>query len=133
MILVDTNALIWLLEDEASLGPAARKLISAAHEDDALAVSAFSFWETAMLIAKNRLDIDYPAWEFRRRVLDAGVQEIAVTGDIGIAAVALTDLHADPADRIIVATALAHEATLVTADQRLLAWSGPLKTHDARR
>jgi PIN domain nuclease of toxin-antitoxin system len=132
MIVVDTNALIWFLEDEPLLGPAARKLINAAHGDDRLATSAFSFWETAMLITKNRLAIDYPAAEFRRRVLDAGVQEIAVTGGIGIAAVELDGLHADPADRIIVATALAHDATLVTADQRLLDWNGPLKTHDAR-
>jgi PIN domain nuclease of toxin-antitoxin system len=47
--------------------------------------------------------------------------------------VALAGLHSDPADRIIVATALAHDATLITADERLLAWRGPLKTHDARR
>ncbi|MBM3539962.1 MAG: type II toxin-antitoxin system VapC family toxin [Alphaproteobacteria bacterium] len=132
MILVDTNALIWFLEDEPSLGPQARRLIGEAHGDETLATSAFSFWETAMLMAKNRIAIDCPATEFRRRVLDAGVEEIAVTGGIGIAAVDLEGLHADPADRIIVATALAHDATLVTADQRLLAWNGPLKTHDAR-
>jgi PIN domain nuclease of toxin-antitoxin system len=53
-------------------------------------------------------------------------------GEIGIAAAQLQDLHGDPADRIILATALHHRATLVTADQRLLAWTGPLERHDAR-
>ena len=70
---------------------------------------------------------------FRRRVLAGGANEIPVTGAIGIAAVTLPDLHGDPADRIIVATALAHDATLLTADRQLLGWSGPLKRHDARR
>lgn len=51
--------------------------------------------------------------------------EIPVDGDIGIRAVSLPDLHSDPADRLIVATALDGHR-LVTADQRMLAWPGRL-------
>ncbi len=133
MILADTNALIWFLEDEAALGPAARRIIDTALADNMLGVSAFSFWEIALLVARRRLSTRSDPVEFRRRVLAGGANEIPVTGAIGIAAVTLPDLHGDPADRIIVATALAHDATLLTADRQLLGWSGPLKRHDARR
>ncbi len=133
MILADTNALIWFLDDDPALGRAARHIIGTAQAEDALAVSAFSFWEVALLIARRRLRTRSDPVEFRRRVLAGGAYEIPVTGAIGIAAVTLPDLHGDPADRIIVATALAHDATLLTADRQLLDWAGPLKTHDARR
>jgi PIN domain nuclease of toxin-antitoxin system len=44
----------------------------------------------------------------------------------------LSRLHDDPADRFIVATALTHGATLMTADERLLAWPHAMERHDAR-
>ena len=48
-------------------------------------------------------------------------------------AVELEDLHGDPFDRIIVATALAEDAILLTAARPLLAWPGQLQRQDARR
>jgi PIN domain nuclease of toxin-antitoxin system len=65
-------------------------------------------------------------------LLENGLKEVALTGESGITAVQLAGLHGDPADRIITATALSSGATLVTADERLLAWPGPLKRVDAR-
>ena len=57
--------------------------------------------------------------------------EIPVEGEIGIRASTLTDFHADPANRIIVATA--HQGhRLVTADERILGWPGSLNRLDAR-
>ena len=53
-------------------------------------------------------------------------------GVIGIRANALADFHADPADRIIVATAL-HGHRLVTSDRRILGWSGGLRCLDTAR
>jgi PIN domain nuclease of toxin-antitoxin system len=66
-------------------------------------------------------------------VLEIGIVEIPVSGNIGILATELEDFPPDPADRIIAATATSQGATLLTADERLLSWQGPLKRHDARR
>lgn len=132
MILLDTHAALWMTEGVPVLGPTARKTIDAAITEDRLVLSAFSFWEIAMLVAKRRLTMTVPASRYRQRTLALGVREVPFTGDIGIAAVDLTDLPGDPADRIIVATALALEATLITADERMLAWPGPLLRQDAR-
>jgi len=58
------------------------------------------------------------------------VREWPVTGEVGIAATTLLDFHPDPADRFITATALLHGATLVTADDRILAWSGTMRANE---
>ena len=131
-VLLDTNALIWLLLDIHRLGPETRQLADSALFDSELLVSAFSFWEVSMLMQKNRMDIEQDMSEWRDAVLDMGVREISLSGDIGILSTELDGLPADPADRIIVATALAREATLVTADARILDWRGTLDRHDAR-
>lgn len=98
------------------------------------AVAAITFWEIAMRRAKLQLDldanVDLQAW--RTSLLNSGLNEIPLDGEIGIRAGQLPGLHGDPADRIIVATALdGHQ--LVTADRRILAWSGALERIDARR
>jgi PIN domain nuclease of toxin-antitoxin system len=56
-----------------------------------------------------------------------------VSGAVGIAAAQLQNFHADPADRLIVASALSLEAILITADESILEWRSALKTFDARR
>ncbi len=133
MILLDTHALLWLAEGMPELGKEARRLSDEALKKDSLAVSAISFWEAAMLQEKRRIQLFQPVSAWRESLLELGLAEIAVTGEIGIAAVALPNFHADPADRIIVATAANHGAALITADQLILGWAGSLHKHNARR
>jgi len=52
---------------------------------------------------------------------------------VAVRALDLSDLHDDPADRFIVATALVHGAALMTADERLLDWHHAMERHDARK
>ena len=131
MILLDTHVLLWLRVGVRRIGPRCMRLIEQSLRDATLAASAISFREVAMLHEKGRIDLrqDIRAW--RTRLLDDGLIEIPVDGDIAIRANELTGLHADPADRLIIATALGGH-TLVTADARLLSWSGPLNRKDAR-
>ncbi len=85
-----------------------------------------------MLVARQRLRISQPLGLWRREWLQQGLVELPVTGAIGIDAALLADFHADPADRWIVATARELDATLLTADDRILAWPGRLDRRDAR-
>ena len=86
-----------------------------------------------MILRKGRLSlaIDLDVW--RSDLLRSGVSEIPVSGDIGARAADLGDFHADPADRLIVATAMRVGADLYTADRRILDWSGPVQRTDASR
>ena len=61
-----------------------------------------------------------------------GLIELPVSGDIGIRAASLEKFHGDSADRLIVATALHHTATLMTADERILSSEFTAKRLDAR-
>lgn len=133
MILLDTHVLIWLTEGVAQLGARARQMSDEALALDRLAVSAMTFWEMAMLHQRGRIQLVQPVPMWRRTLLDQGVIEIPLTGELGIAAATLPDFHADPADRFITATALRHRATLITADGRILTWSGSVQRHDARQ
>jgi PIN domain nuclease of toxin-antitoxin system len=80
---------------------------------------------------KGRLELRHRPAELRSELLETGVVEIALTGDIALLAVELKNLHGDPADRFITATAIVHDATLLTADARLLRWRGKVKRQDA--
>ena len=132
LILIDTHALIWLDQNDPALGRHSRELADEALNDGTLAVSAMSFWEIAMLVVKGRFtkDIDLKRW--RLDLIGSGLVELPLDGGIGITAAQLSDLHGDPADRFILATALANDATLLTADRQLLDWPGTLQRHDAR-
>ena len=116
---------MWLRLGDERLGSRARSEIEQAWQSNALAVSAISFWEVAVLVDKGRIRLaeDVRAW--RHEHLDQGVVEIPVDGEIGVRAANLTGFHPDPADRLIVATALAGHR-LVTSDRRILEWPGKL-------
>ncbi len=132
MILLDTHALYWLATADKKLGRASRARIERALEDDGLAVSAVSFWELAMLAKKKRIEVE-GIDEMRRIALDSGLTELPLDGPTAILAAQLDSDHKDPADRFIAATALRHRATLVTADERLLAGLPGLTFQDARK
>ena len=132
MIVLDTNALIRLVSDDRTLGETSRRAVDDAWQDGAVAVSAITFWEIAMLHEKGKLKFvaDFGTW--RASLFHEGLQEIAVDGEIGIKAATLPAFHGDPADRIIVATAL-DDHLLVTTDRKILNWSSNLRRLDARK
>ena len=130
MKLLDTHILIWREHNDRRLGPRTRALIDRALQDRDAGVSVISFWEIAMRVQKGHLTLPLELYSWRRSLAAIGLVEIAISGNIAARAGFLMDLHGDPADRIIIATALeGHE--LVTADRRILGWPGRLSRMDA--
>jgi PIN domain nuclease of toxin-antitoxin system len=80
--------------------------------------------------AHRSLPVAVETW--RADLLQAGVREISIDGRIALLATSFHDLHRDPADRFIVATAMHHSALLVTADSKILEWQADLASQDAR-
>ena len=85
-----------------------------------------------MRVQKGRLDLRFDLHAWRVRLLESGLVEIPADGGIALRAGLLTGMHGDPADRIIVASALQRGQTLLTADQAILGWPGELDRLDAR-
>ena len=135
MLLLDTNALLWALQDNPRLDPAARQMISDGWSVRSVAVSAVTFWEIAVLAERQRvvLGCDPARWHADR--IDEGLRELPLHGREAVRAVALgrEGFHRDPADRFIVATALIGGHTLLTSDRQILAWPGDLHRVDVRR
>ncbi len=129
-MLLDTHTLLWVRLGGGRLGRRARRAIDRAVQTRDVAVSAISFWELGMLQEKGRLAVLQDIASWREELLEAGLVEISVTGIIAARAGVLPDLHGDPADRIIIATALEGHR-LVTSDRRILDWPGNLNRLDA--
>ena len=123
VIVLDTHVWVWWLSDPERLS---RRVVAAIEREvaagDPVRVSAISVWEVAMLVQRGRLRlaVGLERWLALARALPE-LDLVPVTPGIARAAVALPDdLHEDPADRMIVATARELGATLLTKDARLL-------------
>ena len=123
MLLLDTHVLIWLDEGNSRLGKIALQKIIQSLSSNQLGVAAISFWEVAMLIEKQRLVMQTELDVWRSELLKTGLIEIPLRGSTAIRAGQLRLFHGDPADHMIVATAIENGATLMTADTKILSWS----------
>jgi len=121
VIVLDTHALIWWLNDPSALGNSAQQAIAAAVASSSVRVSCISSWEIALLAERGRLKLalDVSDWLCRCEKLPF-LSFVSVNNAIAVASVRLPDFpYSDPADRIIAATALSLGAPLVTKDDRL--------------
>ena len=134
-VVLDTHTLVWLLQGSERLGPGARALIEAAAKGDGAFVAAISAWEIAMLVAKGRLALDREVGEWLDAALALpGLRLAPLDPQVAVDSTRLPGQpHGDPADRMIVATARRHTATLITDDAQVLAYSaaGHVKAHRA--
>ncbi|MGR9171357.1 type II toxin-antitoxin system VapC family toxin [Rhizobium sp. KDH_Rht_773_N] len=124
MIVIDTHILVWAMQDDACLGAEARQVIDETAEKSRILISAITPWEIAMLVEKGRLALgdDVGRWIDQALSLPA-LQVAPIEPSIAVDSVRLPgEFHADPADRIIVATARFHRIPLLTADQAILAY-----------
>jgi PIN domain nuclease of toxin-antitoxin system len=136
--LLDTHVWLWIVEDDARhLGRRTARLVERWAEQDALRVSPLSVFEITSLHASGRLHLTQPPWQWtalaientRARLLPLPIEAALEAGGIGMATVS------DPIDRLLIGTAHQTDATLVTADRRILAYAAAnrLPVHDARR
>lgn len=119
MILLDTHILVWLAGPREQLSEAALEAIEAENE---LAISMASIQEIAYMAARGRLKADRPIATWIGDALNVHeVRAVAPTVSASLRAGSLDPVtfHGDPADRLIYATAVEHDAQLISADQRL--------------
>ncbi|EGF91795.1 PIN domain protein [Asticcacaulis biprosthecium C19] len=124
-VLLDTHVLVWLMQGIDRLSPTKRDLIQKAADRDELGIVAITPWEIAMLTAKGRLALpmDVGDW-IDAAVKGFGVAVVPLSPEISVASNRLPgDFHADPADRMIVASARHLNALLVTEDNAILAYA----------
>lgn len=114
MFIADTHAWIWWMDDPRRLS---RKAFQALEQEEEIGVSAISCWELAMLVAKARLQLDRdPLLWIKQALALPKITLLPLNPEVAVLSASLEELSGDPADRIIVASALVHDAPLVTKD-----------------
>lgn len=124
-LLLDTHLLLWAAAGSGLSRQAADLIGDPANE---LLFSAASIWEVAIKASLGRPTFDLDAAVFRRELLESGYEELAVTGAHAAAVATLPDLHEDPFDRMLIAQACSEGLTLLSADQAVLAYPGPIRS-----
>jgi PIN domain nuclease of toxin-antitoxin system len=131
-LLLDTHAWIWLMADSGQIAPATKQVVILAQKERVLFASVISVWEAANLEAKGRVQLGagVHAW-LEQSFADDGIQLLPLSPEIAVESTRLPgNLHRDPADRILAATARIEGLTLLTQDARLLEYGrkGHLRT-----
>jgi PIN domain nuclease of toxin-antitoxin system len=121
-VLLDTHVWIWMMDGaRRELSAQSIREIEGAAARGGLLVSTISAWEVAMLEAKGRLRLSMDVRQWIERGLSApGLRLAELSVDVAVDSARLTEVHGDPADRILIATARRTGATLLTRDRRIL-------------
>jgi len=125
LLLIDTHCWAWLQFGlRGQFSTAGFTAVQEAAAKGALLVSVISVWEIAMLEAKGRIRLEMPCEEWVRQALATpGLTLAPLTPEIAIDSTRLPgNLHGDPVDRILVATARRTGSRLLTRDRRLIAY-----------
>lgn len=115
MILLDTHIWVrWLISDNIG-----SKLAALIENSEEVCVSSISCWEIVYLAKRGRMELPIPAEKW----IAVGLSETQTTclpidQQIAVLAANLTDHHRDPADRIIIATAITYSAQLMSFDKQ---------------
>ena len=122
-ILLDTHIALWLGTGDARLRPSTRGLIDDCwRKGVTVLLSAVTAWEIAQLVSRGRVILDRPVEDWIERLGGfPGVARIPLTHHAAIGAYRLRDLtFRDPADRLLIATAIERDCPLITYDARIV-------------
>jgi PIN domain nuclease of toxin-antitoxin system len=122
VIILDTH--IWVRWVDPDANPLPDRILKKIEVADQLAVSAITCWEVAWLVRRNRLSLlpDLTGW-LELALHESGVICLPITTPIAVSAANLPEHHRDPADRLIIATAIQHKAWLISLDSWFTAYS----------
>ena len=120
-VVLDTHVWIWMAAGDERAG-------LMRNYAGRFILPAISVWETAMLAAKGRLKLEPGVDEWVARNLEAPVELEPLSAEISVRSSRLGEFHGDPADRLIVATAVVLQMPLVTADRQIHTWNRKTET-----
>ena len=124
-LLLDTHVLLWAAGEPNRLSDKTRALLGDTGNE--LLFSAASIWEIAIKSGLGREDFHVNARLLRRGLLDNGYEELFIKSEHALAIDALPPIHGDPFDRMLIAQATIEGIELLTADQMVVRYPGPIR------
>lgn len=124
-LLLDTHIWIWLMLGDSELKPELVGRIEQAAKSSQLYISAISTWEFSMLVAKGCIELKQDVFQWIQAALKLpGLQCLPLSVDVLVESNRLPGIcHGDSADRMLIATARQHGFSLVTRDEKILAYA----------
>jgi len=124
-LLLDTHLLLWAASEPGRLPlPALAEIENPSNE---LLFSPASLWEVAIKRGLGKEGFAVDPRLLRRGLLDNGYQELPITGEHAVAIDGLPAIHKDPFDRILVAQAIVEGIILLTVDDLVARYPGPIR------
>jgi PIN domain nuclease of toxin-antitoxin system len=123
--LLDTHILLWAAGEPGRLPAAALEVLG--NPETELIFSPASLWEVAIKRGLDRADFQVDPRLLRRGLLDNGYVELPVTGEHAVAVVNLPPIHKDPFDRMLIAQAMISGIELLTVDEMVGRYPGPIR------
>lgn len=124
-LLLDTHLLLWAAGEPDRLSAEARALILETGNE--LFFSAASLWEVAIKNGLGREDFAVDPRLLRRGLLDNGYSNLSIASEHAVAVDSLPSIHRDPFDRLLVAQSLVEGITLLTSDELVAQYPGPIR------
>lgn len=124
-LLLDTHILLWAAAEPQKLPQEAVALIS--DDDNRLYFSAASIWEIVIKNGLQRPDFQIDPHLLRRGLVDNGYEELAISATHTLAIAHLPAIHKDPFDRLLVAQAETEGFLLLTVDEMVSRYPGPIR------
>ena len=125
-LLLDTHIALWIESGDARLKASTRRLIEECWQNSGtVCLSAVTVWEIAMLVHAGRIELDAPVERWVAKFLtEPGIQAVPLVHQAAACSYGLDNLaHRDPADRLLIATAIELACPLVTYDKRILGFA----------
>jgi PIN domain nuclease of toxin-antitoxin system len=125
VILLDTCALLWVVNGDP-ISSDVLKALKKGRDTGAIFLSPVSAWEIGILAQRGKVELGLPAENYISRAFtQPGIQIAALTPEIAVRASYLPgQFHSDPADRLLLSTAILMGLTLVTRDREILRYAG---------
>lgn len=121
-ILLDTHVFVWIMNDSPLLTKEFKKSFESISKAQGALLSPMSIWEIGMLVDKKRIEIDMDVLDWINKALDSPeIFVCPISPRIAIQSTRLPgEVHLDPVDRLLIATAYEENAVLVTCDKKIL-------------
>ncbi|EHQ53045.1 PilT protein domain-containing protein [Ectothiorhodospira sp. PHS-1] len=124
ILLLDTHLLLWAASQPERLSATAKEKLM--DENNALWFSAASLWEVTIKAGLSRSDFQVDPHRLKRGLIDNGYTELPITSTHALAVHHLPPIHRDPFDRLLVAQAESEGVLLLTADETVARYPGPV-------
>jgi len=124
-VLVDSHLLVWLAAVSGKLPVAAREIIEDPKHE--IFFSSASIWELTIKYSSGKSGMTLPPSLLQRELLDNDFKELPITASHALAIETLPWIHKDPFDRMLIAQSLTEGMLLLTSDETIALYSGPIR------